>query len=61
MSLGKITFFYLLLSSGWLNSIAQNAHEIGIERKFSSGDCVSGYLFVDGEAICFRIIVFFWR
>jgi Family of unknown function (DUF5675) len=51
--LGKIIFFCLLLSSGLLNSIAQNAHEIEIERKFSSGDCVSGYLFVDGEAICY--------
>jgi hypothetical protein len=29
------------------------AHEIGIERKFSSNDCVSGYLLVDGTPVCY--------
>jgi hypothetical protein len=29
------------------------AHEIGIQREYSSANCVSGYLLVDGQAICY--------
>jgi hypothetical protein len=29
------------------------AHEIEIQREFSSKDCVSGYLLVDGEVTCY--------
>lgn len=28
-------------------------HEIGIQREYSSSECVSGYLLVDGQVVCY--------